>query len=90
MLYGPCGYSQNPLFVLIRTQAATPSKAAVICRSICRLLALTDAAEKLTPEAIPAAAAALKGKERDGSEARDNGVLEGEHSRCIANNVQIM
>ncbi len=52
-------------------------KAAIACRLICRLLALTDAAEKLTPEAIPAAAAALKGKERDPSESQDCGVLEG-------------
>ena len=58
-------------------QASSPSNAAVACRMICRLLASTDAAEKLTPEAVPAAAAALKGKERDASESQDTGVLEG-------------
>jgi hypothetical protein len=48
---------------------------------------MTDAAEKLTPEAIPAAAAALKGKERDPSEAHDNGVVEGECIHLISVNV---
>jgi hypothetical protein len=40
-------------------------------------LASTDAAEKLTSESIPSAAAAFKGKERDACESQDNGVVEG-------------
>ena len=58
-------------------QSSSPARASIACRLVCRLLSLTDAAEKLTPEAIPAAAAALRGKERDPSESQDNGVIEG-------------
>jgi hypothetical protein len=59
------------------SQASGPAKATVACRLICRLLASTDAAEKLSAETVPAAAAAFKGKERDPSESQDNGTVEG-------------
>ena len=72
-----CKLKPISIYALQHFQASSVQKASIACRLICRLLALTDAAEKLTPEAIPAAAAALKGKERDASESQDCGILEG-------------
>ena len=68
---------QSATLTRLWLQSSSPAKASIACRLVCRLLSLTDAAEKLTPEAIPAAAAALRGKERDPSESQDNGVIEG-------------